>query len=46
MQQVTIAACLAAATTAVLTWTEPDGTAELPDLIAQAFDTLTNPETP
>ena len=33
------AACLAAAITAVLAWTENDGTPELPDLIEQAFDT-------
>jgi AcrR family transcriptional regulator len=38
--RVTVAACLAAATTAVLTWVENDGTPELPDLIEQAFDTL------
>lgn len=38
--KVTVAACLAAATIAALTWTENDGTAELPDLIEQAFDTL------
>jgi AcrR family transcriptional regulator len=41
--RVTVAACLAAAATAVLTWTENDGTPELPDLIEQAFDTLTRP---
>jgi AcrR family transcriptional regulator len=41
--KVTVAACLAAATTAVLTWTENDGVPELPDLIEQAFDTLTHP---
>jgi AcrR family transcriptional regulator len=41
--RVTVAACLAAATTAVLTWTENDGVPELPDLIEQAFDTLTHP---
>jgi AcrR family transcriptional regulator len=41
--RVTVAACLAAATTAVLTWTENDGTPELPDLMEQAFDTLTHP---
>jgi AcrR family transcriptional regulator len=40
--RVTVAACLAAATTAVLTWVEDDGTPELPDLIEQAFDTLTH----
>ena len=38
--RVTVAACLAAASTAILTWVESDGTPELPDLIAQAFDTL------
>lgn len=37
---VTVAACLAAAATAVLSWTESDGTLELPDLVAQAFDIL------
>jgi AcrR family transcriptional regulator len=42
--RVTVAACLAAATTAVLAWVENDGTPELPDLINQAFDTLTHPE--
>jgi MftR C-terminal domain len=36
------AACLAAASTAVLTWTENNGTPELPDLINQAFETLAN----
>jgi len=41
--KVTVAACLAAATTAVLTWTENDGAPELPDLIEQAFETLTHP---
>ena len=40
--QVVVAACLAAATTAVLTWIENDGTPELPDLMDQAFDTLAN----
>jgi len=44
--KVTVAACLAAATTAVLTWTENDGAPELPELIAQAFDTLTRPAGP
>lgn len=45
--RVTVAACLAAATTAVITWTENNGTAELPDLIDQAFDTLLQtPERP
>jgi AcrR family transcriptional regulator len=41
--RVTVAACLAAASTAVLTWVENDGTPELPDLIEQAFDTLAHP---
>jgi AcrR family transcriptional regulator len=41
--RVTVAACLAAATTAILTWVENDGTAELPDLVERAFDTLTHP---
>jgi AcrR family transcriptional regulator len=38
--RVTVAACLAAASTAVLTWVENDGIPELPDLIEQAFDAL------
>ena len=42
--RVTVAACLAAASTAVLSWVENDGTPELPDLIEQAFDTLTHPQ--
>jgi AcrR family transcriptional regulator len=42
--RVTVAACLAAASTAVLAWVENDGTPELPDLIEQAFDTLTRPK--
>jgi AcrR family transcriptional regulator len=41
--RVTVAACLAAAGTAVLAWVENDGTPELPDLIDQAFDTLIRP---
>jgi AcrR family transcriptional regulator len=41
--RVTVAACLAAASTATLTWVENDGTPDLPDLIEQAFDTLTHP---
>jgi AcrR family transcriptional regulator len=41
--KVTVAACLAAATTAILTWVENNGTPELPDLIDQAFDTLAHP---
>jgi AcrR family transcriptional regulator len=40
--RVIVAACLAAATTAVLTWVENNGTPELPDLINQAFETLEN----
>ncbi|HZD68507.1 MAG TPA: TetR family transcriptional regulator [Actinomycetes bacterium] len=39
--RVIVAACLAAASTAVLTWVENNGTPELPDLINQAFETLT-----
>ena len=39
-----MAACLAAASTAVLTWVENDGTPELPDLMEQAFDILTRPQ--
>ena len=42
--RVTVAACLAAAGTAVLTWVENDGIPELPDLMEQAFDTLTRPQ--
>jgi AcrR family transcriptional regulator len=41
--RVTVAACLAAASTAVLTWVENDGIPELPDLMEQAFDTLAHP---
>jgi len=41
--RVTVAACLAAASTAILTWVENNGTPELPDLVDQAFDTLTHP---
>jgi AcrR family transcriptional regulator len=40
--RVTVAACLAAVTTAILTWVENDGTPELPHLLDQAFDTLSN----
>jgi AcrR family transcriptional regulator len=40
--RVIVAACLAAATTAILTWVQNNGTPELPDLINQAFETLTN----
>ena len=39
--RVIVAACLAAASTAVLTWVENNGTPELPDLINEAFETLT-----
>jgi AcrR family transcriptional regulator len=42
--KVTVAACLAAATTAVITWTENNGSPDLPDLIAEAFDALQPPE--
>jgi AcrR family transcriptional regulator len=38
--RVTVAACLAAASTAILTWVENDGVPELPDLMDQAFDAL------
>jgi AcrR family transcriptional regulator len=38
--RVTVAACLAAASTAILAWVEGGGTLELPDLIEQAFDVL------
>jgi hypothetical protein len=41
--RVTVAACLAAARTAVLTWVENDRTREVPDLIEQAFDALSRP---
>jgi AcrR family transcriptional regulator len=41
--KVTVAVCLAAATTAILTWVENDGTPELPDLIEDAFDTISRP---
>jgi AcrR family transcriptional regulator len=41
--RVTVAACLAAASTAILTWVDNDGAAELPDLIEQAFDILSHP---
>ena len=43
--RVMIAASLAAATTAVLSWVESDGTLDLPDLIQQALDTLAHPVT-
>jgi AcrR family transcriptional regulator len=41
--KVTVAACLAAATTAILTWVENNGTPDLPDLLEQAFDTISGP---
>jgi AcrR family transcriptional regulator len=41
--RVTVAACLAAASTAILAWVENDGTPELPELIDQAFETLAHP---
>lgn len=41
--KVTVAACLAAASTAILTWVDNNGTPELPDLIEQAFDTIAHP---
>ncbi len=40
--RVTVAACLAAASTAILAWIDNDGTPDLPDLIDQAFEILTN----
>jgi AcrR family transcriptional regulator len=43
--RVIVAASLAAASTAVLTWVENNGTPELPDLINQAFQTLSNRST-
>ena len=39
--RVTVAACLAAASTAILAWVENDGAPDLPDLMDEAFDTLT-----
>jgi AcrR family transcriptional regulator len=41
--RVTVAACLAAASTAILTWIENNGTPDLPELLEQAFDTLAQP---
>jgi AcrR family transcriptional regulator len=38
--RVTVAACLAAASTAILAWVESDGAEELPDLIERAFRAL------
>jgi AcrR family transcriptional regulator len=38
--KVTAAACLATLVTAILTWAEQDGAAELPDLVDQAFAAL------
>jgi AcrR family transcriptional regulator len=38
--RVTVAACLAAVTTAIISWVEDDGASDLPQLIAQAFDSL------
>ena len=38
--RVTVAACLAAAATAIFAWVENDGTPDLPDLIDQAFDAI------
>ena len=38
--RVVVAACLAAASTAILAWVENDGSPELPELINQAFDAL------
>jgi AcrR family transcriptional regulator len=44
--RVTVAACLAAASTAILAWVENDGTPELPELIDQAFEALAHPGAP
>lgn len=41
--RVTVAACLAAATTAILAWVENEGAPDLPDLLEEAFDTLGRP---
>jgi AcrR family transcriptional regulator len=41
--RVIVAACLAAASTAILAWVENDGTPELPELIDQALETLAHP---
>ena len=41
--RVTVAACLAAASTAILAWVGNDGTPELPDLIDQAFEAVAHP---
>jgi AcrR family transcriptional regulator len=40
--RVIVAACLAAASTAILTWVENNGIPQLPTLINQAFETLAN----
>jgi AcrR family transcriptional regulator len=40
--KVIVAACLAAASTAILTWVENDGVPDLPDLMDQAFEALIN----
>lgn len=40
--RVTVAACLSAASMAVLMWVENGGTPELPELLKQAFDALTD----
>lgn len=44
--RVTVAACLAAVSTAILAWVEDNGTTDLPDLVEQAFDTLARPGGP
>ncbi len=41
--RVIVAACLAAASTAILAWVENEGTPELPELIDQVFETLAHP---
>jgi AcrR family transcriptional regulator len=40
--EVVVGACLAAATAAVLTWAEGNGSLELPELLRQAFEALTD----
>jgi AcrR family transcriptional regulator len=41
--RVTVAACLAAVSTAILAWVEDNGTTDLPGLVEQAFDSLARP---
>jgi len=42
--KVIVAACLAAASTAVVSWVDNDGTPELPGLLERAFDALARPD--